>query len=69
MKLVGLGLRNYVKDKFNLFDGLIVIISLVDFALTVAADDNDDDLGGIMGALRALRLLRVVKLARHWKSL
>ena len=69
MKLVGLGLRNYVKDKFNLFDGLIVIISLVDFALTVSASDDNDDEGGVMGALRALRLLRVVKLARHWKSL
>ena len=32
-KLIGLGFRNYARDKFNIFDGLIVVISLVDFAL------------------------------------
>ena len=33
MKLAGLGIKNYLRDKFNIFDGLIVIISLVDFSI------------------------------------
>ena len=66
-KMIGLGLKNYARDKFNIFDCIIVIVSLVDFALGfVLGSENDQE--GIMSALRALRLLRVVKLARHWKA-
>ena len=35
-KLIGFGIKNYVKDRHNIFDGLIVIISLVDFSLTLS---------------------------------
>ena len=66
-KLIGLGLKNYARDKFNIFDCIIVILSLVDFALGFILDQNDGE-EGIISALRALRLLRVVKLARHWKA-
>ena len=65
-KLIGLGVKNYVKDRFNIFDGIIVIISLVDFVLTVGVDS--EGASGILSALRALRLLRIIKLARHWKD-
>ena len=65
-KLIGLGLKNYIRDKFNAFDGVIVIVSLVDFALMLSGSLESAD--GIMSAFRALRLLRVVKLARHWKA-
>ena len=64
-KLIGLGVKYYVKDKFNIFDGIIVIISLVDFALTIS---DIEGASGILSALRALRLLRIIKLARHWKD-
>ena len=37
-KLIGLGVKNYSKDRFNLFDGLIVIISLIDFSLMMSLD-------------------------------
>ena len=32
-KLIGLGVKNYVRDRFNIFDAIIVIVSLLDFAL------------------------------------
>ena len=32
-KLIGLGVRDYVADKFNIFDCIIVIISLVDMIM------------------------------------
>lgn len=63
MKLIGLGLKNYVRDKFNLFDGLIVVLSLVDFSLSISGVMEGDD-NAILSAFRALRLLRVIKLAR-----
>lgn len=65
-KLLGLGLKNYIRDNFNIFDGVIVIVSLVDFTLSLTVRIESAD--GIMSAFRALRLLRVVKLARHWKA-
>ena len=34
IKLIGLGVKNYVKDNYNLFDAVIVIISLVDWTIS-----------------------------------
>lgn len=67
-KLIGLGVKNYVRDRFNIFDAIIVIVSLLDFALSMTVSMDDNSSSGIMSAFRALRLLRVVKLARHWKA-
>ena len=67
-KLIGLGVKNYVRDRFNIFDAIIVVLSLVDFALSLLVHMDDSSGSGIMSAFRALRLLRVVKLARHWKA-
>ena len=33
MKIIGLGLRTYVTDKFNIFDSVIVLISTVDVVI------------------------------------
>lgn len=65
-KLVGLGLKNYARDAFNLFDCIIVVVSLVEFALSIALENVFKESEDILSAFRALRLLRVVKLARHW---
>ena len=67
IKLAGLGLKEYVRDKFNLFDALIVILSVVDNIMFYSVGSNASG-GGVM-ILRSIRLLRVFKLARNWKSL
>lgn len=67
LKLAGLGLKEYVRDKFNLFDAFIVIMSMVDNIMFYAVGSNASG-GGVM-ILRSVRLLRVFKLARNWKSL
>jgi hypothetical protein len=33
MKILGLGLNNYVHDNFNLFDAIVVSFSIVDWTL------------------------------------
>ena len=33
IKIIGLGFREYTRDTFNIFDAILVIISLIDFVL------------------------------------
>ena len=65
VKIVGLGVKEYVKDQFNLFDAVIVIISIIEMALTQI---NSEFQSGAFTAFRGVRLLRVFKLARSWTS-
>lgn len=67
IKMIGLGLKGYSRDRFNLFDCLIVIISTVEIFIEVATP-NSESAGGAISAFRGVRLLRVFKLARSWKS-
>ena len=34
LKLVGMGFKGYVKDSFNIFDGVIVILSTVEIIVS-----------------------------------
>ena len=65
-KLIGLGVKNYLRDRYNVFDAFIVIVGLVDIALLLSFKDDDSisQLDGLMSSMRALRLLRVFKLAK-----
>lgn len=73
MKLIGLGIKGYVADAFNIFDALIVIISIVELAVAppgfLTPEEGDVGGSGAISALRTFRLFRVFKLARSWKSL
>ena len=64
LKLIGYGFRYYIKDRFNIFDAIIVILSVVDVALSFTSSNLG---GGAISAFRAFRLLRVFKLAKSWK--
>lgn len=66
VKLFGLGLFVYFQDKFNIFDFVVVTLSIVD-----EVSSNTTILptgGGVISALRAFRLLRIFKLAKSWKK-
>lgn len=72
LKLLALGAREYVRDMFNTFDAIIVIISLTEIVLAAAAasgDTSGQESGGGISALRTFRLFRVFKLAKNWVSL
>lgn len=60
-KLIGLGVRGYVSDRFNIFDCLIVIISLVDMVMESYGSSAGGD---AFAALRAFRLFRIFKIFR-----
>ena len=63
LKHLGLGFKEYWKDGFNDFDGVLVIVSMVEFFVLQGADVQ-----GLL-VLRAFRLLRVFKLAKNWDEL
>ena len=60
VKVLGLGLKEYAADRFNLFDAFVVGLSIIELASAG---------GGSLSALRAFRILRVLKLVRSWVSL
>lgn len=41
LKIIGLGLSNYTKDYFNLFDAIIVTVSLLDWMIYATMDPDD----------------------------
>ncbi|CAH1794430.1 unnamed protein product [Owenia fusiformis] len=59
MKLVAEGLFGYVSNGFNLFDAIIVILSIVELVQG----------GGGLSVLRTFRLLRILKLVRFMPAL
>eukprot|EP00752_Nemacystus_decipiens_P007034 g6310.t1 len=67
LKIWALGPRAYSTDRFNVFDGVIVLFSLLE--LLLSAVGSVESLGGVVSSLRFFRLLRVLKLAKSWKSM
>ena len=66
LKLIGLGWQTYKADNYNLFDAIIVVISMIDWILSHIPSLN---VGSVLNAFRALRLLRMLKLAKAWTAL
>jgi voltage-dependent calcium channel L type alpha-1D len=67
VKVTGLGIKNYARDKFNLFDALLVLLSIVEMILAYCKVGGSG-IGSVLIAFRGIRLLRVFKLARNWIS-
>ena len=66
-KHIGLGVKAYWTNPLDIFDGVIVIISIVDMILMFIGTSNGG--GGVVSVFRAFRLLRVFKIVRKWKRL
>ena len=62
LKLLGLGIKEYMRSKFNIFDGIIVLISLVEIVLSNTGGGGSKS---GLSALRSFRLMRIFKLARY----
>lgn len=68
IKLLGYGFIKYCSDGLNIFDAIIVIVSLTESIL--ASVNISFTSGGFAAitAFRTLRLFRIFKLARSWKT-
>jgi hypothetical protein len=63
-KLVAIGIVKYISDKMNYLDGIVVILSLVELAMSSR--------GGALSAFRTVRIFRtfrVLRVARLLKSM
>ncbi|CAG9334511.1 unnamed protein product [Blepharisma stoltei] len=65
LKIIGLGPRYYFANKWNLFDFIIVLLSLISFSETIIAK-NSITLAKLLRVVRSLRLIRFFK---HFKRI
>ncbi|CAL8071002.1 unnamed protein product [Calicophoron daubneyi] len=65
LKIYGLTIRIYFDSSFNIFDCLVIGVSI--FEIVWAFFHKDASFG--FSVLRALRLLRIFKVTRYWTSL
>ena len=61
LKLLGYGIYDYIKKPLNLFDGLIVILSIIELSQSSTTSG--------LAVLRTFRLMRVLKLFHFLPSL
>jgi len=54
--------NNGMIKMFNIFDAVVVIISLIEYGVQAGGNSG-------LTALRAFRLLRIFKLLKRWKSI
>ncbi|XP_041977978.1 voltage-dependent T-type calcium channel subunit alpha-1G [Aricia agestis] len=68
LKIISEGPFKYISNGFNVFDGIIVILSAFELAHSF---NNEQDLAGSSGlsVLRTFRLLRILKLVRFMPNL
>lgn len=64
LKILGLGLIGYIKDPMNIFDAIIVALSLVDIFFL-----SGSSVFKSVRIFRAFRVLRVTKLMRYFNIL
>ena len=67
LKVIGLGPRAYWSDNWNVFDFVIVSISIIEFIFDLIANggtngDSNGFTGSALSALRSMRLMRAFKL-------
>jgi voltage-dependent calcium channel L type alpha-1D len=65
IKIIGLGVKQYFRSAFNVFDSVVVLMSLLEIILALTSTEAASGLS----ALRTFRLLRIFKLAKTWKDL
>ncbi|KAF0300394.1 Voltage-dependent T-type calcium channel subunit alpha-1I [Amphibalanus amphitrite] len=68
LKLIADGFYGYIRNGFNVFDGLIVIISAVDLYKSQFSTTGSEG-GSSLSVLRTFRLLRILKLVRFLPNL
>ncbi|KZS13807.1 putative Voltage-dependent T-type calcium channel subunit alpha-1I [Daphnia magna] len=69
LKVIAEGPLNYIGNGFNVFDGVIVILSLVEVFQSLNRFEGDDGGSSGLSVLRTFRLLRILKLVRFMPNL
>lgn len=67
IKILGFGPKGYIRDRFNIFDAIVVIVSIVDTTVTSVLE-YEVNVGDAISTFRIFRLFRVIKLVKRWKK-
>ncbi|KAJ9458945.1 Muscle calcium channel subunit alpha-1 [Diplonema papillatum] len=66
IKVIGLGFVLTLRDPYNVFDALLVVIGIPQLVLTFVAQNSG---GNLLSIFRMLRVARVLRLGRRWPRL
>ncbi|NXB81485.1 SCN5A protein, partial [Donacobius atricapilla] len=69
LKIIALDPYYYFQQPWNIFDSVIVTLSLVELSFPKHKSKKERQKGGTLSVLRSFRLLRVFKLAKSWPTL
>ncbi|XP_053914076.1 sodium channel protein type 5 subunit alpha-like [Cuculus canorus] len=69
LKIIALDPYYYFQQPWNIFDSVIVTLSLIELSLPKYKGKKERRRGGTLSVLRSFRLLRVFKLAKSWPTL
>ncbi|NWT17524.1 SCN5A protein, partial [Vireo altiloquus] len=69
LKIIALDPYYYFQQPWNIFDSVIVTLSLIELSLPRQKSGTERRKGGTLSVLRSFRLLRVFKLAKSWPTL
>ncbi|XP_074942363.1 sodium channel protein type 5 subunit alpha-like [Phalacrocorax aristotelis] len=69
LKIIALDPYYYFQQHWNIFDSVIVTLSLIELSLPKHKGRKGRRTGGTLSILRSFRLLRVFKLAKSWPTL
>ncbi|XP_035172676.1 sodium channel protein type 5 subunit alpha-like isoform X3 [Oxyura jamaicensis] len=69
LKIIALDPYYYFQQPWNIFDSIIVTLSLIELSLPKHKGKKERRKGGTLSVLRSFRLLRVFKLAKSWPTL
>ena len=64
LKIIGLGIIDYLRDQMNIFDGCVVIISLIELGILSGEGGSAFNAFRSVRIFRAFRVLRVSRLVR-----
>ncbi|XP_043279954.1 voltage-dependent T-type calcium channel subunit alpha-1G isoform X2 [Venturia canescens] len=67
LKIIAEGPFGYISNGFNVFDGVVVVLSVVELFQSYATEDRGGSSG--LSVLRTFRLLRILKLVRFMPNL
>ncbi|NXP84953.1 SCN5A protein, partial [Passerina amoena] len=69
LKIIALDPYYYFQQPWNIFDSVIVTLSLIELSFPRHKNKRERRKGGTLSVLRSFRLLRVFKLAKSWPTL
>ncbi|DAZ95903.1 TPA: hypothetical protein N0F65_012614 [Lagenidium giganteum] len=74
LKIISFGWRQYLQDRYNVFDALVVIVGIAELSIAppqflTGVASTDKSRAQAFSGLRSLRIFALFKLTRSWTSL